>query len=123
VWAIGDATGILPFTHVGKYQGRIAARDILGQSARADYRAVPRVVFTDPQVAVVGEATGELAAETPYPHVFDQDTEAVRSLEWQGVSPTTWLIDEQGEIVHQRPGAYASREQLDADIDRFLLEG
>jgi pyruvate/2-oxoglutarate dehydrogenase complex dihydrolipoamide dehydrogenase (E3) component len=56
VWAIGDATGIMPFTHVGKYQARIAARDILGDStARADYRAVPRVVFCDPQVAAVGE--------------------------------------------------------------------
>jgi thiol-disulfide isomerase/thioredoxin len=60
---------------------------------------------------------------TPYPHVFDQDTDAVTSLEWQGVSPTTWLIDEQGEIVHQRPGAYASREELEADIDRFLPRG
>jgi pyruvate/2-oxoglutarate dehydrogenase complex dihydrolipoamide dehydrogenase (E3) component len=56
VWAIGDATGIMPFTHVGKYQARIAARDMLGDSsARADYRAVPRVVFCDPQVAAVGE--------------------------------------------------------------------
>ena len=62
VWAIGDATGIMPFTHVGKYQGRVAARDILGQDARADYRAVPRVVFTDPQVAAVGDADGELTA-------------------------------------------------------------
>jgi pyruvate/2-oxoglutarate dehydrogenase complex dihydrolipoamide dehydrogenase (E3) component len=60
VWAIGDATGIMPFTHVGKYQARIAARDILAQPARADYRAVPRVVFTDPQVAAVGEQEGEL---------------------------------------------------------------
>jgi hypothetical protein len=60
---------------------------------------------------------------TPYPHVFDEDTEAVTSLEWQGVSPTTWLIDERGEIVHQRPGAYASRAELEADIDRFLLDG
>jgi pyruvate/2-oxoglutarate dehydrogenase complex dihydrolipoamide dehydrogenase (E3) component len=59
VWAIGDATGIMPFTHVGKYQARIAARDILGEEARADYRAVPRVVFTDPQVAAVGEQEGE----------------------------------------------------------------
>jgi hypothetical protein len=47
----------------------------------------------------------------------------VRSLEWQGASPTTWFIDEGGEIVHQRPGAYASRDELGADIDRFLLSG
>jgi pyruvate/2-oxoglutarate dehydrogenase complex dihydrolipoamide dehydrogenase (E3) component len=54
VWAIGDVTGVAMFTHVGKYQGRIAALDILGQPAKADYRAVPRVLFTDPEVAAVG---------------------------------------------------------------------
>jgi pyruvate/2-oxoglutarate dehydrogenase complex dihydrolipoamide dehydrogenase (E3) component len=59
VWAIGDVAGIMPFTHVGKYQARIAAADILGRKARADYRAIPRVVFTDPQVAAVGEPEGE----------------------------------------------------------------
>jgi thiol-disulfide isomerase/thioredoxin len=71
------------------------------------------------------EAAEEFLAEfpTPYPHVFDQDSEAVMSLEWRGVSPTTWLIDARGEIVHQRPGAYPSRDELEADIDRFLLKG
>jgi pyruvate/2-oxoglutarate dehydrogenase complex dihydrolipoamide dehydrogenase (E3) component len=59
VWAIGDVTGQMLFTHVGKYQARIAAGDILGREVRADYRAVPRIVFTDPQVAAVGEQEAE----------------------------------------------------------------
>lgn len=54
VWAIGDVTGVLPFTHVGMYQGRITAADIAGQPVRADYTAIPRVVFSDPEVAAVG---------------------------------------------------------------------
>jgi pyruvate/2-oxoglutarate dehydrogenase complex dihydrolipoamide dehydrogenase (E3) component len=58
IWAIGDVTGIWPLTYVGKYQGRIAADNILGGSREADYSAVPRVVFTDPQAASVGEAEG-----------------------------------------------------------------
>jgi pyruvate/2-oxoglutarate dehydrogenase complex dihydrolipoamide dehydrogenase (E3) component len=58
IWAIGDVTGIWPLTHVGKYQGRIAADNILGGSREAAYSAVPRVVFTDPQAASVGEAEG-----------------------------------------------------------------
>ncbi len=59
VWAIGDATGIAMFTHVGKYQARVAAADMAGEDARADYRAVPRTIFTDPQVAAVGRAEGD----------------------------------------------------------------
>lgn len=54
VWAIGDVTGIALFTHVGKYQARIAAENVAGGDARADYRAVPAVAFTDPQIASVG---------------------------------------------------------------------
>ena len=62
VWAIGDVTGIWPLTYVGKYQGRVAASNILGQPRTACYSAVPRVVFTDPQAASVGEAEGALTA-------------------------------------------------------------
>jgi pyruvate/2-oxoglutarate dehydrogenase complex dihydrolipoamide dehydrogenase (E3) component len=62
LWAIGDVTGIWPLTYVGKYQGRIAAANILGHDRRADYSAVPRVVFTDPQAAAVGEPAGALTA-------------------------------------------------------------
>ena len=54
VWAIGDVTGVLPLTHVGMYQGRITAADIAGHDPRADYAAIPRVVFCDPEVAAVG---------------------------------------------------------------------
>lgn len=62
VWAVGDCTGGMMFTHVGKYQGRIAAADILGSGGPADYRAVPRVVFTEPQLAAVGETDGPVTA-------------------------------------------------------------
>lgn len=54
VWAIGDVTAVLPFTHVASYQARVACADILGRDARTDYSAIPRVVFCDPEVAAVG---------------------------------------------------------------------
>lgn len=54
VWAVGDVTGVGQFTHVAAYQGRIAAADILGEPVSADYSAVPRSVFCDPEVAAVG---------------------------------------------------------------------
>jgi pyruvate/2-oxoglutarate dehydrogenase complex dihydrolipoamide dehydrogenase (E3) component len=59
VWAAGDVTGVALFTHVGKYQGRVAAADVAGRDARADYRAIPAVTFTDPQVASVGRVGGD----------------------------------------------------------------
>jgi pyruvate/2-oxoglutarate dehydrogenase complex dihydrolipoamide dehydrogenase (E3) component len=55
VWAVGDVTGKGAFTHMSMYQADIAVRDILGQGGgSADYRAVPRVTFTDPEVGSVG---------------------------------------------------------------------
>jgi pyruvate/2-oxoglutarate dehydrogenase complex dihydrolipoamide dehydrogenase (E3) component len=56
LYAIGDANGRVLLTHMGKYQGRIAGDHILGRDVAAteDRRAVPRVVFTEPQLAAVG---------------------------------------------------------------------
>jgi cytochrome c biogenesis protein CcmG, thiol:disulfide interchange protein DsbE len=59
----------------------------------------------------------------PYPSIYDPDAEAVFSLGWTQVSPTTWFLDESGEVVHQRPGAYPDRDTLEADIEQFLLAG
>ena len=58
VWAIGDATGVGLLTHLGKYQARVAAANIAGEEVRADYRAIPAAVFTDPQVASAGVMGG-----------------------------------------------------------------
>jgi pyruvate/2-oxoglutarate dehydrogenase complex dihydrolipoamide dehydrogenase (E3) component len=62
VWALGDVTGIAPFTHVGKYHARIAAYDMDGRDVRADHRAVPATIFTDPQVATVGDTEGGVSS-------------------------------------------------------------
>jgi pyruvate/2-oxoglutarate dehydrogenase complex dihydrolipoamide dehydrogenase (E3) component len=63
VWAIGDVTGKGAFTHMSMYQADIAVRDILGQGGgSADYRAVPRVTFTDPEIGSVGLTTEQARA-------------------------------------------------------------
>jgi dihydrolipoamide dehydrogenase len=61
VFAIGDVTGIWPLTHVGEYQGDVVAANILGQPRVANYDAVPRVTYTDPQAAAVGASEALLA--------------------------------------------------------------
>jgi pyruvate/2-oxoglutarate dehydrogenase complex dihydrolipoamide dehydrogenase (E3) component len=62
IWALGDVTGLALFTHVGKYHARVAAYDMSGRDARADHRAVPATIFTDPQVATVGDTAGGVSA-------------------------------------------------------------
>ncbi len=62
LWAIGDVNGLWPLTHVGKYQGDVVAANILGNPRKADYEAVPRVVYTAPQAAAVGAAAGRFSA-------------------------------------------------------------
>jgi pyruvate/2-oxoglutarate dehydrogenase complex dihydrolipoamide dehydrogenase (E3) component len=66
VWAIGDVSGVSLFTHVGKYQGRIAAANVAGNDRKADYRAIPASVFTDPQVASAGDTSGKGAVTSSY---------------------------------------------------------
>lgn len=66
LYAVGDANGRALLTHMGKYQARVAADVILGRDtagAVADHHAVPRVVFTDPQVAAVGRTEAVARAD------------------------------------------------------------
>jgi dihydrolipoamide dehydrogenase len=62
LWAIGDVTGIWPLTHVGEYEGDVVAANIAGESRPANYEAVPRVTYTDPQAAAVGALEAEYSA-------------------------------------------------------------
>jgi len=63
VWAVGDVTGVAPLSHLAQYQARVAADAILGWAHPADYVAVPRVLFTDPQVAATGLTCAQLRAQ------------------------------------------------------------
>ena len=81
LWAIGDVTGIWQVTHVGEYQGEIVASNILGEPREANYEAVPRVTYTDPQAAAVGASDArfsatarlsELAKTATYTHAYTE---------------------------------------------------
>ena len=127
VWAIGDVTGMWPLTYVGKYQGRVAAANIMGEDRRVDYVAVPRVVFTDPQVASVGEAEGaatatvklaEVARTSTYTRAYDEKpgfmtlvTDGERLIGAQAIGP------EAGEWLQQATLAIRARVPLDVMRD------
>jgi len=105
LWAVGDVTGEMLFTHVATYQGRIVAANILGGDRHADYRGVPRVVFSDPEVGAVG-LTEEQAGE-------------------EGINVATATVDLAQAIA--RPVTYEKEPrgelQLVADRDRGVLVG
>jgi pyruvate/2-oxoglutarate dehydrogenase complex dihydrolipoamide dehydrogenase (E3) component len=54
VFGAGDVTGLGGFTHLAYYHGQVIARRLRGMDAKADHTAVPRVTFTDPEIASVG---------------------------------------------------------------------
>ena len=83
LWAIGDVNGIWPLTHVGEYEGDVAAENIAGGARRANYEAVPRVTYTDPQAAAVGAAEAAYSGTAPvsevpktatYTHAYAEST-------------------------------------------------
>jgi len=105
VWAVGDVTGVMPFTHVGMYQARIAAADIAGRDVGADYDAIPRVVFSDPEVAAVGLTEQEATDRNL--NIATSQVSLPRSL----ARPWTYEVDPRGDIG------------LIADRDRRVLVG
>jgi dihydrolipoamide dehydrogenase len=78
LWAIGDVTGVWPLTHVGEYEGDVVASNILGTPRPANYEAVPRVTYTDPQAASVGAVEADysgtaLVCEVPKAATYMHD--------------------------------------------------
>ncbi|MGD9960218.1 dihydrolipoyl dehydrogenase family protein [Nocardioides sp.] len=103
LWAIGDIVGKGAFTHVSMYQSEVAVRDILGQDGPwADYRAVSRVTFTDPEVGSVG------LSEKQAREAGLQVTTGTTAL---GDSTRGWIAKADGVI------------KLVADADRGILVG
>lgn len=132
VWAAGDVTGVAMFTHVGKYQARIACTDLLGHPAKADYRAVPRVIFTDPEVAAVGltataareqgidvvTATIDLPTSIARPYTYQEDPRGVFGIvadRERRVLVGAWAVAPlAGEWIHQ--AVLAIRAEIPIDV-------
>jgi dihydrolipoamide dehydrogenase len=127
LWAIGDVTGIWQLTHVGKYQGRVVAANILGEARVADYDAVPRVVFTDPQAASAGateapfSATArlaEVAKTATYTRAYAESNGFMTLLsDGERLTGVYALGPEAGEWLQQATLAIRARVPLDVLLD------
>jgi pyruvate/2-oxoglutarate dehydrogenase complex dihydrolipoamide dehydrogenase (E3) component len=130
LWAIGDVTGLWPLTHVGKYQGDVVAANILGEPREADYQAVPRVVYTDPQAASVGAAqapfTGtapvsEVAKTATYTRAYAESTGFLTLLsDGQRLTGAYALGPEAGEWLQQ--ATLAIRAHVPLDVLRDTIQ-
>jgi dihydrolipoamide dehydrogenase len=105
LYAIGDVTGRVLLTHMGKYQGRVAADVILGHDVRAlnDDARSPRVIFTDPQVAAVGYTAAGAREAGLDVRVVDVGTQSVAGGSFYGRSETPGtsrlVVDEARGVV------------------------
>jgi pyruvate/2-oxoglutarate dehydrogenase complex dihydrolipoamide dehydrogenase (E3) component len=127
LWAIGDVTGIFPLTHVGKYQGEVVAANILGEPRKASYEAVPRVVYTDPQAAAVGEGEGrfsgtaalaEVAKTATYTHDYAEQAGFLTLLsDGERLTGAYALGPEAGEWLGQATVAIRARVPLEVLAD------
>ena len=127
LWAIGDVTGLWPLTHVGKYQGEVVAANILGASRQANYEAVPRVTYTDPQAAAVGVAedryTGtaklsEVAKTETYTRAYAESNGYLTLVsDGQRLTGAHGLGPEAGEWMQQATLAIRAQVPLDVLVD------
>jgi dihydrolipoamide dehydrogenase len=127
LWAVGDVTGIWPLTHVGKYQGRVVAANILGEAREAHYEAVPRVTFTDPQASAVGETearfsatvkVADVARTATYTHEYAKSNGFMTLLsDGERLTGAYALGPESGEWLQQATLAIRARVPLDVLAD------
>jgi dihydrolipoamide dehydrogenase len=106
LYVIGDLNGRAAFTHMAKYQARVAADHVLGTDSAAEHGAdgplAPRVIFTDPQVAAVGHTTKTAADAGLSPRVIDIPTSgnAGGSFYGRGARGTSrFLVDEDRGVI------------------------
>ncbi|CAN5879739.1 NAD(P)/FAD-dependent oxidoreductase [soil metagenome] len=136
IWALGDVTAIMPFTHVAKYQGRIVADAILGRPRTAGYAGIPRVVFADPEIAAVGltkvqanqqglrttTAEIDLAESLARPSTYEQNPRGHLGLladTDRRVLIGAWAVAPQaGEWIHQASLAIRADISLDTLLDQ-----
>ena len=131
LWAVGDVTGQAMFTHVAKYQARVVAVNLSGRPRKARYEGIPRVVFTDPEIAAVGLTAGEAAQANLDVAAVEVDLPAALARPWthetnprgtlglladrtDGVLVGAWAVAPlASEWIHQAALAVRTRLRLD----------